>query len=71
MIAAYIKKTPEEVALATTFNALKVPALFLYCFRLFRASSRKSEDFEYHFQVRLGKMENLRYTLFFYVQMKI
>jgi len=24
MIAAYIKKTPEEVALATTFNALKV-----------------------------------------------
>ena len=24
MIAAYINKTPEEVALATTFNALKV-----------------------------------------------
>jgi hypothetical protein len=24
MIAAYLKKTPEEVALATTFNALKV-----------------------------------------------
>ena len=24
MIAAYMKKTPEEVALATTFNALKV-----------------------------------------------
>ena len=24
MIAAYLNKTPEEVALATTFNALKV-----------------------------------------------
>ena len=24
MIAAYMNKTPEEVALATTFNALKV-----------------------------------------------
>ena len=24
MIAAYLKKTPEEIALATTFNALKV-----------------------------------------------
>ena len=24
MISAYLKKTPEEIALATTFNALKV-----------------------------------------------
>ena len=24
MIAAYLKKSPEEIALATTFNALKV-----------------------------------------------
>ena len=30
MIAAYLKKTPEEVALATTFNALKVRYFFLY-----------------------------------------
>ena len=31
MIAAYLNKTPEEIALATTFNALKVFGLSAWC----------------------------------------